>query len=59
MQLNIGPRVKLVFNDNCLGATRLEKDLVMVDTSNAMMVGSWDYERGKKMIVVQVKANRE
>ena len=44
MQMNIEPRVMLVFNDKRLGATMAEEDLVIIDTSDAMMVGSWDYE---------------
>ena len=44
MQMNIDPQVILVFNDKRLGATMAEEDLVIIDTSDAMMVGSWDYE---------------
>jgi mannose-1-phosphate guanylyltransferase len=41
MQMNIEPRVTLVFNDKRLGATMVEKDLVIIDTSDAMMVSLW------------------
>ena len=44
MQMNNEPQVTLVFNDKRLGATMVEKDLVIIDTSDAMMVGSLDYE---------------
>lgn len=46
MQLKIEPQVTLVFNDKRLGATMVEQDLVIIDTSDAMMVGSSDYEQG-------------